>query len=70
MYFTDIYSIKKDEEIHLKTDGGRPSECLGLVLPNKVLFESTGVNGLFVSKVRTEDLASATMFALVGPSAS
>lgn len=53
---------------YLKAEGGLPSGGLAELPSNKVLLDSTGVNGLLVSKERTEDLASATMFALVRPS--
>lgn len=50
---------------NLNADGGLPSYGRGGELLNRVLFDSTGVKGLFVSKERREDLASETMFALV-----
>ena len=50
---------------NLNADGGLPSYGREGELLNRVLFDSTGVKGLFVSKERREDLASETMFALV-----
>ena len=50
---------------YLKADGGLPSLGFGALPLNKVLLDSTGVKGLFVSKERMEDLASEIIFALV-----
>ena len=57
-------------KLYLNADGGLPSYGLEHDPPNRVLLDSTGVKGLFVFTGRIEDLASETMFALVGPSVS